>query len=238
MKSFSHTHSATLATDISLAKNSPFRPWRAPFASQFPITNLPFRPWRPWRAPSAFSLTEVVIAMGVAAVAFTSIISLFPLGLGMSRESHEETQAAILAQSLMADLRDAGSAQAGGKLIQTNGLKDLTTGNYTNVPMSGSSSLADRFIYLAYDQKIRTDALNNPVMLRPCAADGPNEPDWFRNGTNGPNFLVKVSIKHSFRLGMGSTANPQRVDVSVEFPASLKSTNRTQYLFTGLVPQS
>lgn len=187
---------------------------------------------------SAFSLTEVVIAMGVAAVAFTSIISLFPLGLGMSRESNEETQAAMIAQSIMADLRDSGSAQAGGKLIQTNGSKALTSANYTNVAMSGNNSLADRFVYLAYDQKIRSDAMNNPLMLRPCAAAGPGEPDWFRRGTNGPNFLVKVSIRHSFRLGLGSTANPQRVDVSVEFPASLGSTNRTQYLFTGLVPQS
>ena len=62
------------------------------------------------RLVAAFSLTEVVIAMGVAAVAFTSIIALFPLGLNMSKESYEATQAAVIAQSIMADLSDQASA--------------------------------------------------------------------------------------------------------------------------------
>ena len=69
--------------------------------------NNPFRPLRPLREQSAFSLTEVVIAMGVAAVAFTSIIALFPLGLNMSKESYEATQAALIAQTTLADLKDA-----------------------------------------------------------------------------------------------------------------------------------
>ena len=80
-----HAKSATFAKDFSDLKNNPFRPWR------------------PLREQSAFSLTEVVIAMGVAAVAFTSIIALFPLGLNMSKESYEATQAAVIAQSIMAD---------------------------------------------------------------------------------------------------------------------------------------
>jgi len=195
----------------------------------------------------AFSLTEVVIAMGVAAVAFTSIIALFPLGLNMSKESYEATQAALIAQTILADLRDSGSAKAGGKLIQTNGNNTLNSNNYTTIPMTwAKGATADRYVYLAYDQQIRTDSSNSPIMLRPRAAfvstNGPAEPDWFTNGTNGPILLVKVSIKHSFLVGgppsKDVSANPQRVDVTVESPASAPATNRVQFVFTGIIHQT
>jgi len=198
---------------------------------------------------AAFSLTEVVIAMGVAAVAFTSIIALFPLGLNMSKESYEATQAALIAQTIIGDLSDVGSSQTGGKLIQIKGTNAITTDNYINIPMTvnqNNSSTADRYIYLAYDQQIRTDSSNSPVMLRPSASfvslNGPADPNWFTRGTNGPILLVKVSIKHSFLYaGLPSTnasANPQRVDVTVESPASAPATNRVQYVFTGIIHQT
>jgi len=208
------------------------------FAHHLPLEPKPS--FRMQRA-DAFSLTEVVIAMGVAAVAFTSIIALFPLGLGMSKESYEETQAALLAQSILADLRDQVSSTS-GKLIQKTGTNAMVTNNYETIPMTASSGGTDRYIYLAYDQQVRSDSSNSPVMLRPCASsvslNGPNEPAWFTNGTNGPLLLVKVSLKHSFRMSPTGTANPQRVDVTIESPASARSTNRIQYVFSGVIPQA
>jgi len=260
MKSLSH---ATPAKNFSEAKSIPCRP-RRPLREPSPIShaksttfakvrsdlkNNPFRPLRPWRESSAFSLTEVVIAMGVAAVAFTSIIGLFPLGLSMSKESYEATQAALIAQTIIGDLSDAGSSQAGGKLIQIQGTNAINANNYTNIPMTVSqnnNSPADRYIYLAYDQQIRTDSSNSPIMLRPKAffvsLNGPADPDWFTKGTNGPILLVKVSIKHSFLYGgpasTAASANPQRVDITVESPASAPATNRVQYVFTGIIHQT
>jgi uncharacterized protein (TIGR02598 family) len=219
-----------------------------------PIPSPPLSPISHLLSPvkqnaGAFSLTEVVIAMGVAAVAFTSIIALFPLGLNMSKESYEATQAALIAQTILADLRDFGSAQAGGKLIQTNGNNALNATNYAVIPMTvkqNNNTVADRYVYLAYDQQIRTDSTNSPIMLRPRAAfvsvNGPDEPDWFTSGTNGPILLVKVSIKHSFLYGgpasTNVSANPQRVDVTVESPASAPATNRVQFVFTGIIHQT
>ncbi|NDB96399.1 MAG: hypothetical protein EBZ78_09605 [Verrucomicrobia bacterium] len=180
--------------------------------------------------------------MGVAAVAFTSIIALFPLGLNMSKESYESTQAALIAQTILADLADATSAKGGGKLIQVTGSNVFATVNYTNIPMSGATSLADRTIYLAYDQNVRTDSSGSPIMLRPKVAAAGSEPLWFTKGTNGPILLVKVLIRHSFLTSgppsANASANPQRVDVTVESPASAPATNRTQYVFTGLVRQT
>ena len=191
---------------------------------------------------AAFSLTEVVIAMGVAAVAFTSIIALFPLGLNMSKESYEATQAAVIAQSIMADLSDQASAGS-GKLIQKTGSNAMSSANYETIQLMAGSGGTDRYIYLAYDQQIRTDSSNSPVMLRPCASsvslNGPNEPSWFKtNAPAGAIFLVKVSLKHSFRMSAAGTSNPQRVDVTIESPANAPATNRVQYVFSGVIPQN
>jgi hypothetical protein len=186
-------------------------------------------------------LTEVVIAMGVAAVAFTSIIALFPLGLNMSKESYEATQAAVIAQTIMADLSDQTSASS-GKLIQKTGNNAMSSANYETIPMMEASGGTDRYIYLAYDQQIRTDSSNSPVMLRPSASfvslNGPADPNWFTRGTNGPILLVKVSLKHSFLLSESLSSNPQRVDITIESPASAPATNRVQYVFSGVIPQS
>ena len=207
----------------------------------FPNQITPSRPWRPWRESSAFSLTEVVIAMGVAAVAFTSIIALFPLGLNMSKESYEATQAAVIAQSIMADLSDQASAGS-GKLIQKTGTNAMSAANYETIQLMAASGGTDRYIYLAYDQQIRTDSSNSPVMLRPSASfvslNGPADPNWFIRGTNGPILLVKVSLKHSFRMSATGTSNPQKVDVTIESPANAPATNRVQYVFSGVIPQN
>jgi uncharacterized protein (TIGR02598 family) len=202
------------------------------------------RPGTAGREQSAFSLTEVVIAMGVAAVAFTSIIALFPLGLNMSKESYEATQAALIAQSILADLRDQNSSTS-GKLIQKNGTNSPTNANnYETIPMNDQNKvIADRYIYLAYDQLVRSDSSNNPSMLRPCASsvslNGPNEPSWFKtNAPAGATLLVKVSIKNTFRMSATGKSNPQRVDVTIESPANAPATNRVQYIFSGVVPQT
>ncbi len=130
----------------------------------FAIPNriLPFRPLRPWREQSAFSLTEVVIAMGVAAVAFTSIIALFPLGLNMSKDSYDETQSALIAQTILSDLKDQqcgnanqrylGKTKNGApysfKLIQIAGNVDpqIVTTNYLGIDLR---LLTQQNVYLA-----------------------------------------------------------------------------------------
>jgi hypothetical protein len=138
-------------------------------------------------------------------------------------------------------LRDQVSSTS-GKLIQKTGINAMSSANYETIPMTASSAGTDRYIYLAYDQQIRTDSINSPIMLRPLISsvslNGPNEPSWFTNGTNGPIVLVKVSLKHSFRMSAAGTANPQRVDVTIESPASSRSTNRVQYVFSGVIPQA
>jgi len=224
MNFFPHAKSAKVTTNIYLTKNNPFRPFR------------------PWREPSAFSLTEVVIAMGVAAVAFTSIIALFPLGLGMSKESYEETQAALIAQTILADLKDeaTGSGTIGSsRFIQIGGNSDPTsTANYQPINFNTASTIT---IYLAYNQIPRTsndtDPSGQPIMLRPCAWVQGAAPSWYTSGSNGLTALVQITATPCFRInGAGASSNPMRVDISVETPGNVPLKNRSQFLFTGGTP--
>ena len=258
MKSISHAKSAKAATNnhfpsfpssqnqISNIKNQksflsrPSRPLREQSVPQSPLTNLPFRTWRPLRDQSAFSLTEVVIAMGVAAVAFTSIIALFPLGLNMSKESYEATQAALIAQTTLADLKDALNTSSGRnqalKLIPKAGnTETFDSNNYTTIDLYNNSS---QTFYLAYDQKPRSYATGSPIILRPCEfSTSPG--DFYTDGsTNGANVVVRVIVEKTLVLSEGSQSNPQKIEVSVETPGNAKSTNRIQYVFTGVINQS
>jgi len=219
MKPSSHAKSAT---DISLPKNNPFRPLR------------------PWREQSAFSLTEVVIAMGVAAVAFTSIIALFPLGLNMSKESYEETQAALIAQTILADLNDesTGSGTLGtSRYIQVGPNSQPTnSNNYLTINLKAATVT----IYLAYKQELNltndTDTTGQPIMMRPIRYSmNPN--DFYNSGSNGLSAVIKVTATPCFRInGAGASSNPMRIDVCVETPGNVTNKSRTQFLFTGCTP--
>ena len=216
--------------------------------SSLPLIPSPLNPLIPRRLPAAFSLTEVVIAMGVAAVAFTSIIALFPLGLNMSKESYEATQAALIAQTILADVKDqqtgtgnqrTATAPYNTKLIQiANNSGPITV--VTNYATVRIDQLTPQIVYIAYKPFVGTGNdtdTNNPAMLRPSTGIyTAAPPNWYSTGSNGATMLVKVTFSPTIRLGSAtSTSTPQRVDVSVETPGSANISNRTCYLFTGAV---
>jgi uncharacterized protein (TIGR02598 family) len=58
------------------------------------------------RRRRAFSLVEVVIALGICTFAMLTIVALLPLGVSTNRISVEETQASGLLTGLEADLRN------------------------------------------------------------------------------------------------------------------------------------
>ena len=207
-------------------------------------------PWRPLREQSAFSLTEVVIAMGVAAVAFTSIIALFPLGLNMSKESYEATQAALIAQTIMADLKDE---QSGGgnlrrkpnpgryRLLQispnSDPMGDKQKTNYAEIRFYTKTPQTAYIAYKPNDGANNDTDTNNPLIMRPYTysytEDDSTAPDWYNGGTNGAFALVKVTISPTLPSDSGNDGSPRRIDMSVETPGSANVSNRTCYLFTG-----
>ena len=210
----------------------------------FPNKILPFRPLRPWREQSAFSLTEVVIAMGVAAVAFTSIIALFPLGLNMSKESYEATQAALIAQTILADVRDQ---QTGNSYLRTVDVFDFRqiqisknsdpikiTNNYILVPINKPTEIQTVYIgYKPFTGTSDTDSNNNPPMIRPATYQlNGTAPDFYTSGSNGCFAVVKATFSPTLRYRKPTNSTLIRLDISVETPGNANISNRTCYLFT------
>jgi len=218
MKSFSRAKFATLATDNSKL-HSHFGTLRS--SARFTETE---------QSRAAFSLTEVVIAMGVAAVAFTSIIGLFPLGLNMSKESYEDTQAALLAQTIFADCRDnltgaqANFAQTSGFLIQVGSENSpINSASYINVTNFPST------IYIAYKQEPQT---KGDLMLRPFKNDT-DPASFYTSGTPGAAAIAKINFNYCFAGLSSLTSGPKKADITIETPGDIPTEKRRQRIFSG-----
>ena len=194
-------------------------------SSQNQISNIknqksfPSRPLRPLREPSAFSLTEVVIAMGVAAVAFTSIIALFPLGLGMSKETFETTQAALITQSIMNQILDVqgGSTNTGfRRIIVTTNNDPTVPGNLASFNVNSYNPSTNIFIsYTAY-----VNPTNGQISWKPGGEATTN--DW-QNGKTNSLALVRVTLRRILTGGTGYDIHG--VEVQVDYPGNLALTN-------------
>jgi len=221
----------------------PWRPWRGQSVLQSPITNLPFRPasaprtcpdpvgarvgaFRPLREQSAFSLTEVVIAMGVAAVAFTSIIALFPLGLGISKETFETTQAALITQSIMNQILDVqgGSTNTGfRRIIVTTNNDPTVPGNLASFNVNSYNPATNLFVF--YTNYV--NPTNGQISWKPGGEATTN--DW-QNGKINSLALARVTLRRI--LTGGTSYDIHGVEVQVDYPGSAKLTNRTHEIFS------
>ena len=238
MKSISHAKSAKASMQERFSKFS-FLKFHIP---HFAFPNQ-ISPWRPLRESSAFSLTEVVIAMGVAAVAFTSIIALFPLGLNMSKESYEATQAALIAQTILADVNDQ---QTGSSNLRTNDVFNSRqiqitnnsdpkriSNNYILVPINTPSQI--QTVYIAYKPFTGTSDTdtNNPSIMRPAGGQlNGTIPNWYTSGSNGCFALVKATFSPTLRYNTPTNFTAVRLDISIETPGSANISNRTCFPFT------
>ncbi len=68
------------------------------------------------RSYSAFTLVEVVLALGVVAFCLLSVFGLLPIGVNSNHNSLEQTGAANLARGIVADLRATPSASGTGSV--------------------------------------------------------------------------------------------------------------------------
>jgi type II secretory pathway pseudopilin PulG len=87
------------------------------------------------RPAAAFSLVEVVLALGVIGFALLAIIGLLPIGLQSGRASIQETRANHLAEQIFSTLRSQPFRAANLSLLGGTSTIDLSTENTA----SGSS---------------------------------------------------------------------------------------------------
>ena len=225
MKAIPHAKSATFAKDFSDQQNSPSRLYPDSVGALRPL-RAKARPGTAGRESSAFSLTEVVIAMGVAAVAFTSIIALFPLGLAMSKETFETTQAALITQSIMNQILDVqgGTGNTGFRRIIVNTNNDPSNGTNLASFNVGSYNPSTNIV-IFYTNYLNPSS--GQISWKPGGTANTN--DWQNGKINCPA-LVRVTLRRIFTGG--NAYDIHGVEVQVDYPGNAKLTNRTHEVFS------
>lgn len=199
------------------------------------------------KAAPSFSLVEVVLAMGVATLAFTTIIALFPVGLNMSKETHEETQAALIAQSLLSDFRDDYIAASIGSWTnrKTPGDARVSLALMSNVPMAWQAPTS--VVYIGFTNHT-VGSITNPnelsqtgaLVLRPSSrhfsiattTNLASAPAWYQNGTNGLGAVARVVIRYTFQI-VNPGGSMSLADIRVETPGNAAASNRAAFSFSG-----
>jgi len=180
----------------------------------------------------AFSLTEVVIALGIFAVSMVGVLALFPVASSTGRESSEETQAAILAQTVFSDL----SISAGNRGATNAWLiwgKD-TFGDLIQ-PVSLTS---DNDIAIAYDVKRRDrqdSAQGAPPIGMPLALKALQEVSTAQY-SSGVNDLPTATYLSLLRIRpVSGLAGLAQVTIEVSTPANVALANRRVFTFSSLI---
>src|SRR5437588_10791841 len=65
----------------------------------------------------AFSLVEVVLALGVISFAIVAILGIFPIGLSTGHSAQDETRAPQIAQMILSSLTAQASTQFNNVLV-------------------------------------------------------------------------------------------------------------------------
>jgi uncharacterized protein (TIGR02598 family) len=106
-------------------------------------------------ASPAFSLVEVTLALGVAAVCILAVIALLPVGILSNRDSIAETTAARLSGLLIADLR--GTPAASGATSHNSPLYGI------GFPQAGSPSATTSLFLNADGSQSAPAAIPSPA---------------------------------------------------------------------------
>lgn len=92
----------------------------------------------------AFSLIEIVLALGIISFALVGIMGLFPVAMKSAQESQRETRAAQIAMQIFSDLRSTSGTNALLAIntnILTTQLRINLTGPSSNVISYGQDGL-------------------------------------------------------------------------------------------------
>jgi type II secretory pathway pseudopilin PulG len=106
------------------------------------------------RRHRAFSLVEVVLALGVISFAIVAILGVFPLGLSTSRSAQDESRAPQIAQTILASLASQNFSAISLKLYDGEGTSsgsvdmDLSSQTGTNADLNGLSANNEGEIFI------------------------------------------------------------------------------------------
>jgi len=163
---------------------------------------------------AAFSLTEVVVALGVATVAIVSILALFPVGFDTVRESAAETQAAILARTIASDLVSGVKARGFTNSILLAGNNNMNASEYRSVNLATNST---NFIAYRNEGHWFGVAGYEPIALKAMTTSLNNS----SNAVSGADFIAAITVAPVTNQTLA------QVIVQISAPASVALSNRT-----------
>lgn len=147
----------------------------------------------------AFSLVEVVLAVGILVFGILAILALLPVGLKQNQEAGEQIEAAGLMTSVLADLRNTAPGSSESRLYKISPLPLAIDGNRV-VPNSALTIPAESTTFNANGSNVARVYLNRAgaVVTTPDAND------------------FRVTIRYTRASGRGSAVS----SASPENPAS------------------
>jgi hypothetical protein len=162
------------------------------------------------------------------------VIALFPVASSAGRESSEETQAAILAQTIFSDLRSSTQAKgkSAGWIVRG---PDTFNANQWIRPVSLTTGSTN---YVAYDLIPRvnssgpdgTGMIGQPICLK--AINQNLSATAFASAITVSNAIFAAEIAVNPIPGLTGLA---QVNVSVQTPANVVLPNRRSYVFQSLL---
>jgi type II secretory pathway pseudopilin PulG len=170
---------------------------------------------------SAFSLVEVVIAIGIFSFVIVGIFGLLPAALKQRENAAEETYAVLIAEELFAGVRAANGARGivmrdGPGLTQNNNV--YPTADLTQGPL-----------VMGYPTQ-------TTVPFGMWHASRGNNPDGIWNDGNLPQWAIDNGIATLARMSAEEiTPSLYQVTVEVRLPASLPLEAARPVTFTTLV---
>lgn len=127
---------------------------------------------------AAFSLIEVVLAVGVISFALVGIIGLFPVAMQSALDSQRETQVAFIARSLFSEMQqvdgnrsfitEAPVKQDGSFTPLDQGERkaiSLSSPDSLNFFFDGDGAMLDSGVGAVYEVEVATDPAGQPAGL-------------------------------------------------------------------------
>ena len=158
------------------------------------------------------------------------VLALFPVASSAGRESSEETQAAILAQTIFDDLRSSAEARGFANAFVVTGKNTVLNTNRLNLTANNS-------LFVAYDIVQRSDADDGSGGLgmqgKPIALKALSTVTSYTDAYTGASPAVYLaSIQTTPVTGANNLA---RVNVEISTPANVTLTNRRTFSFGSMV---
>jgi type II secretory pathway pseudopilin PulG len=152
---------------------------------------------RDFRRTEAFSLVEVVVALGICTFVLVGIMGLFMAGMRVNRDSEDEIQAANLASLIISSCRAAPLSVSGNFAVPASALTNAFATAYNNNYVTLDGTLTNAPGSAAYSITCRsgTNTVTGPNIAQVYLMLG-----WpiQANPNNGASHYYEVSTYISF----------------------------------------